>query len=110
MENQTIESNLLCITLVVSLCLGFAYTQAWQIRTDQPGYDYNCYIEASRSIVHGFSPYVEGHYYVYPPPLAVLLIPLSFLGHFEGYWLWTIIGVVGYGYSAYRSGRYGHLS
>ena len=97
---------ILAIFVLVAL-LAFAYTETFVIRSGKPGTDLRYYTDASRSILHGKSPYEEAWWYIYPPPLAVLLIPLAPLSHKVSYILWTILGVAAYGYSAYRSGWLG---
>ena len=95
------------LALLVLILMAYAATQIWVVRSGTPGHDYRYYIDASRSILHGKSPYAEGWWYIYPPPLAVFLIPLAPLSYDTGYWIWTLIGILVYGYAAYRSGWLG---
>ncbi|HPA45659.1 MAG TPA: glycosyltransferase family 87 protein [bacterium] len=117
MENESPQSakpprpslslNPILVILVLIALLAFAYTETFVIRSGKPGIDLRFYTDASRSILHGKSPYEEAWWYIYPPPLAVLLIPLAPFSHKVSYILWTILGIIAYGYSAYRSGWLG---
>ncbi|MEW6235177.1 MAG: glycosyltransferase family 87 protein [Candidatus Omnitrophota bacterium] len=107
MKKKYVETNLFLAIFLILLLLAFAYTQTWVVRSGAPGNDYAYYIGASNSIRHGHSPYYEGWWYIYPPPLAVVLLPLSFFDHRTGYGIWTIIGIAAYGFAACRSGHCG---
>ena len=98
------------MVLAALILLAYAATQTWVVRSGLPGTDYRYYADAARSILEGKSPYAEAWWYIYPPPLAVLLIPLAPCSHLVGYTIWTVIGIIAYGYAVYRSGSVGRWS
>ena len=109
-ESAVLSLHPVLLVLAVLVLLAYAATQAWVVRSGLPGTDYRYYVDASRSILEGKSPYAEAWWYIYPPPLAVLLIPLAPCSHLVGYAIWTGIGLIAYGYAVYRSGSVGRRS
>ncbi len=103
-QRLTVSLHPALVVAAALVLIGYAATQSWVVRSGLPGTDYRYYIDASRSILNGKSPYAEGWWYIYPPPLAVMLIPLAGLPHLVGYAIWTLIGIVAYAYAVYRSG------
>lgn len=109
-QSPAVSLHPVLVVLAVLVLIAYAATQAWVVRSGLPGTDYRYYVDASRSILKGKSPYEEGWWYIYPPPLAVLLIPLAACSDLVGYTIWTAVGIIAYGYAAYRSGSAGRQS
>jgi hypothetical protein len=66
-------------------------------RQVRSGNDFPIYVEASRAIVAGESPYDVGsglHGYVYPPFFAILIAPIAFLPLTAAVWAWYLINVL----------------
>lgn len=97
------------LAVVAALVLAFrAFQFALLARQIQWGYDFSAYWAAGASLLHGASPYqahqLAGPYapqeqflYLYPPPLAALVAPLSALfpnDYRAAAWLWTGLGAV----------------
>jgi len=54
------------------------------------GTDFRAYVEAASALRAGHDPYAGVHPYLYPPLLAVLLVPLTSLPAPAAAWLWAI--------------------
>ena len=108
------------LAVVAALVLAFRALQfALFTRQIQWGYDFSAYWAAGASLLHGVSPYqahqLAGPYapqeqflYLYPPPLAALVAPLSALfpnDYRAAAWLWTGLGAVVLAVSVLALGR-----
>lgn len=97
------------LAVVAALVLAFRALQLTLFtRQIQWGYDFSAYWAAGASVLNGASPYqvhqLAGPYapqeqflYLYPPPLAALVAPLSALfpnDYRAAAWLWTGLGAV----------------
>ncbi len=54
------------------------------------GTDFRAYAEAARALRGGHDPYAGAEPYLYPPLLAVALVPLTFLPESGAAWLWMV--------------------
>lgn len=76
----------LLVLAVFAVSLGFAAQPLLSGR----GTDFRAYVEAARALRAGSDPYGGVFPYLYPPLLAVLLVPLTFLPVLAAAWLWAI--------------------
>jgi hypothetical protein len=53
------------------------------------GTDFRAYLEAAEALRAGHDPYAGVHPYLYPPLLAVVLVPLTFLPSAAAAWVWA---------------------
>lgn len=53
------------------------------------GTDFRAYAEAAEALRAGHDPYAGVHPYLYPPLLAVVLVPLTFLPSAPAAWIWA---------------------
>ncbi len=106
---KQIRISFISLILLIFLYLAFAYTQFCVVYDDVHGWDYAAYAHAAGYVADGESPYNEA-LYIYPPTLAILLVPFSYLGRETGFWIWTIISLAAYLYSIYRAAYFGQSS
>ncbi|MGA7991129.1 MAG: glycosyltransferase 87 family protein, partial [Thermoanaerobaculia bacterium] len=66
------------------------------------GTDFRAYLEASAALRAGHDPYAGVHPYLYPPLLAVALVPLTFLPPFAAAWIWAAASAAALAASAVR--------
>lgn len=90
--------------LLVSQCFNRIRYGQCMYRYVIPGCDYASYIRASGEILRGETPYYKNTNYIYTPLLAVVMIPFTWVSETTGYYLWTILSVMAFGYGAFRSG------
>src|SRR4029079_18357572 len=67
------------------------------------GYDFHAYDQAAQRLLHGerlYDPAVDvaGGFaiYLYPPPFALAIVPLSLMGGWAAVWLWTALLVAAF--------------
>jgi hypothetical protein len=76
----------LLVLLVFAVALAFA---AWPLLVGRET-DFTAYIEAARALRAGQDPYLGAPPYLYPPLLAVLLVPLTFVPMKVAAWVWAV--------------------
>ncbi|MBD3265550.1 hypothetical protein GF373_02675 [bacterium] len=96
-----------CVAFGLLLCFCI---QTWVTFSGKPGVDFRYYYDAALSIRNHGSPYWDVANYIYPPPLSILMLPLSYLRPSEGYLLWAILLCLAYGYTVFRCGCVGRCS
>ncbi len=70
-----------------------------------PRCDYASYVRASNEILRGETPYYQDTCYIYSPLLAIIIIPLALFSEIAGFWIWTVMSIIAFGYGAFRAGR-----
>jgi len=72
----------------VLLCTAWYWHRCWMLQRPSPApSDFQFYYEAAGRARQGGSPYIEGGY-VYPPLLALLLVPLTRFDYLTARWIW----------------------
>lgn len=103
MEHQKPEKiPFIMLVWLIVLVIPYAYTQFCVTYDDAYGWDYAAYIHAAGYILQGESPYNEA-LYLYPPPLAVIMIPFCYVSREMGFAIWTVISLMAYGYAVMRT-------
>lgn len=74
------------VLLVFAVALAFA---AWPLLVGRET-DFTAYIEAARALRAGQDPYLGAPPYLYPPLLAALLVPLTFVPVKGAAWVWAV--------------------
>jgi hypothetical protein len=70
------------------LCAAWYGWRCWMLQRPSPAVsDFQFYYEAAVRVRHGESPYLAGGY-VYPPLLALLLVPLTRFDYLTARWIW----------------------
>lgn len=100
-SNQIEKIPLIMLVWLIVLVIPFAYTQFCVTYDDAYGWDYAAYIHAAGYILQGESPYNEA-LYLYPPPLALMMIPFCYFSRELGFSIWTFIGLIAYIYAVIR--------
>ena len=75
----------LLVLLVFAVALAFAAAPLLMGR----GTDFRNYLEAAGALRAGHDPYAGVYPYLYPPLLAVVLVPLTFLSPAAAAWIWA---------------------
>ncbi len=86
--------------LVVAILLGctawIVYRMSQRLSTGVPYIDFQAFYFGARAIVEGQNPYlVEKKMYIYPPLLATVMAPLTFMDIIKASWVWLAISMVG---------------
>ena len=70
------------------LCVAWYGWRCWMLQRPSPApSDFQFYYAAAGRVRHGGSPYIEGGY-VYPPLLALVLVPLTRFDYLTARWIW----------------------
>ncbi len=64
------------------------------------GTDFRAYLEAAAALRAGHDPYAGIHPYLYPPLLAIVLVPLTFLPPAAAAWVWAAVSAAALAASA----------
>jgi hypothetical protein len=80
------------VALIVTVVL---VERRYQAAVSGPvGGDFSVYLHAARQIAAGHSPYQSNHLFVYPPPLALFLVPFVHAAPIHVFRAWTIVELV----------------
>jgi len=88
MKKSALGLSRTVFTAVIVACAALLLTTLFAaVGSERLGYDFRTYLVAAEEVRVGESPYaspesdlvVDGKAYVYPPPLAIALVPLTFL-------------------------------
>jgi hypothetical protein len=88
--------------LLVLAVFGVAFAFAAEPLLTGRGTDFRHYLEAAGALRAGHDPYAGVHPYIYPPLLAVVLVPLTFLPPAGAAWIWAAASAAALAASAAR--------
>ncbi len=91
---------------MIVLLIPYAYTQFCVTYDDVYGWDYAAYVHAALYVADGASPYNES-LYIYPPTLAILIVPFTYLSRDTGFAVWTVVSLIAYIYAVSRAVKCG---